>query len=407
VIRRIIHIVFFLFLLALFGLFLSYTDNRKLFLTSTPTSTDQGQHGLALLNQLISQASGKIEVIRSDYHMLNENQVSTNTQNNLLFLSLPTAIPANPQELASLTTWVANGNHVVAMLALDNAPHWLNKQNRHTIDAFLAAFKLQLTRLDTGHDAETQTTAPAHLISQLKHPVTKGVKQVKSNVLKQDHVWQLRGESAAHSALILLREPSSLSPVAWLTSFGKGNLFLFTQSGLFSNANITNPDNLLLANNIIDYALGQSASIYFDDVHHIVSITNHSPSPYTQPAWVLLVGTLIYALLLYLLNNVERRGTKSRPTLTQFISNNAAQLSRTFPKSEAAVRYANLFFNDARTRLDLPANNQPIWEDLQRQKVHKRLLRKACKTYQLALMSKRINLNKFIHRLDKLRSQLK
>lgn len=406
-IRRLIHSVFFLFLLALFGLFLSFTDNRKLFLTSTPTSTDQGQHGLAQLSRVITQAGGKIEVIRSDYHMLNEHQASTNTRNNLLFLSLPAAIPANPQELASLANWVADGNHIVAMLALDDAPHWLNKQNRYTIDAFLKAFQLQLTRLDTGHEAETQTSAPAHLRSKLKHPVTNGVMQVKSNVLRQNHVWQLRGESAAHSALILLREPNSLSPVAWLTSYGKGNLFLFTQSGLFSNANITNPDNLLLANNIIDYTLGKSASIYFDNVHHIVSVANYSPSPYTHPVWLLLVGIAIYALLLYLLNSVERRGTKNRPTLIQFVSNNAAQLSRTLSRSEAGIRYANLFFNAARSRLDLPANNQPVWEDLEQQKVNKRLLRKARKTYQLAIMAKRINLNKFIHRLDKLRSQLK
>lgn len=402
-----LHLFIYVFICVIFVSFLSFVDNRKLFLTSTPTSDNQGQHGLSILNKLITNAGGKTKIIHTDYQMLHTGNGLNTTENNILFLSLPAAIPANQQELDALVSWVAKGNHIVAMLALDDAPHWLNKQNRFSVDAFLSAFDLQLTRLDTGIKTEEASTKQPYLITQLLHPVTNHIKQVKTGVVNQDHVWQLRSTSIPQSSLILLREKSSLSPVAWLSLFGKGKLYIFTHSDLFANANIESADNMQLAKNIIDYSLGKSASIYFDDVHHIASVTTQSSQPISHPLLLLLVGLLVYMLLLYMLNPSHKQGQKNNLSLNQFVQNKGSQLSRSLNRTEAAIKYATLFFNRARSRLDLPENSQPVWEELKQQKLNKRLLRKAQKTYQNALAVKRINLKKFIHRLEKLRSQLK
>ena len=406
-IHRILQIGFFSFVFVIFVFFLSSVDNSKLFLTSAPTSDNKGLHGLARLYKLITNAGGKTMIIHSDYRMLRTEQETNNSTDNILFLSLPAAIPANQQELDTLVSWVAKGNHIVAMLALDDAPHWSNKQNRFTIDAFLAAFDLQLTRLDTGVATEEASNKQPYLITQLLHPVTNRIKRVKTGVTSQDHVWQLSGISTPHSSLILLREEASLSPVAWLSLFGKGKVYIFTHSDLFANANIETPDNMQLAKNIIDYSLGKTANIYFDDVHHIASVSTNSIQPSLHLQLLLLAGLLVYMLLYHILNRRLKQGSINNSSLNLFVRHNGLQLSRSLGRTEAAIRYATIFFNRARNRLDLPANSQPLWDELKQQKLNKRLLRKSQKTYQNALSLKRINLNKFIRRLEKLRSQLK
>ena len=164
---------------------------------------------------------------------------------------------------------------------------------------------------------------------------------------------------------------------------------------------------MLLAQNIIDYSLGKAANIFFDDVHHIASVTTNSTQPSFYPQLFLLAGLLVYTLLYYLLNRRHKQGQTNNSSLNQFVRDKSFLLSRSLGRSEAAIRYASIFFNRARSRLDLPVNSQPVWDDLKQQKLNKRLLRKSQKAYQNALSLKRINLNKFIRQLEKLRSQLK
>ena len=401
-IPRLVHIVFFVFFLGVFVSLLSHVDNRKLFLTSTPTSEDQGQHGLSNLNWLITNAGLKTSVIRSNYQTLDDH-----AENNILFLSLPAAIPASRAELESLARWVSRGNHIVASLALDDAPHWMNKQNRFSIETFLSTFDLQLTRLDTGKEDTTESTKQPYLVTQLLHPVTRHIKRIKTSETSQGHVWQLRGVATPRSSLILLREASSLSPVAWLSLFGKGKLYIFTHSDLFANANIGTSDNMQLAKNIIDYSLGTPASIYFDDSHHVTSVNTHGMGPFFHPQLLMLAGILIYILLIFILNRSQQQTQSTRLSLNQLIHDRGKQLSRSLSRSDAAIRYADFFFKHVRRRLDLPPNKQPVWAELSRQKLNKRHLARSQQAYQNATSDKKINLHRFIRRLEKLRSQLK
>ena len=408
---RILTGLFYSFLTVMLFWFLGYTDNRHLFLSSNPTSNDQGQHGFSQLREHIEQEGVNTKDIDSSYSLTLGEQSAVNNHNNLLFLSLPTTVPASQQELRKLADWVAKGNHLVAMLALDDQPHWLNKQNKFTIDSFLTTFELQLTRLDTGTPGEEDPATPSTLFSQLSHPVTYKVRQVQSGVVTQNHVWQLRGDSTPKSALILLREKQTLSPVAWLSLFGKGKIYVMTHSDLFSNANIGQTDNLQLAKNIINFSLGGSqanpSTVYFDDIHHATNMMPPLSNPIVHPFLILIIGMLSYGLLVFIVQNFPEKRKEKRIALTQWISNDGIQLGKMNSDNEIALGYAGHIFNHVRAKLNLPENFQPVWDNIRKQNVNTRVLQRVEKYYQRALQSKKINLDRFVLQLEKLRNQLK
>lgn len=405
---RFVSGLFLTFLFVMLIWLLSYVDNRSLFLTSNPTSHDTGPLGLSQLRQRISKEGIQTASIDSRYQALHGGK---ETDNNLLILTLPAAIPARQEELESLAAWVAAGNHLLIMLALDDQPHWLNKQNKFSIDHFLSVLNLQLIQLGDGATVEDKPTKPSLMFSQLTHPVTRHIQEIQGSVVTQMHVWQLRGLAIPQSTLIMLREKQTLSPVAWLSLFGKGKVYVFTHSDLFANANIDKADNRMLLKNLLDYSLGDSANkspvIYFDDIHHAGSFIPRSVHPLLHPFFILLFGMLCYRLVIYVIQRMRQQKTRNRDTLEQWICKLGITRARTDSSNEAALSYARYFFNSVRARLALPENSQPAWDSLKKQNVNSRLLHKAEQLYQQALLTKRINLDKFVDHLEKLRKQIK
>lgn len=396
---RLLNLLFLLFLAVMFVWLLTYVDIRQLLLTSQPTSDDKGQHGLHKLKDWIGKAGYTSTSLTTGYQTLQQN-----TNQHILFVTLPAALPASQQELEYLQTWVATGNTVVLMLALDDKPHWHNQQNRFTIENYLTSFRLSLVQLDKPQTTDKQDIQQGVLITQLPSRLTEQVKRVESHSNQQSHTWQLMGNESVNSALILLRDQTSLSPVAWLSVYGKGRLFIFTHSNLFSNGQIAKADNLALMKNILHFSVPGKAIIYFDDVHHIITPARNSTATLMHPLLLLAAGMLVYSLLSVLLRRVEHHKAKLPVALQKFVRDISIHDARTLSDSEVALKYTAHFFDAKRAGYGLAMNGQPVWDILKSKNKNIRLVTGVERTYQRALAGKRFNLHKFIDRLEKLRN---
>lgn len=395
---RLLNISFLIFLVIILAWLLTYVDNRQILLTSQPISSDKGQNGLHKFRSWIDKAGYESASLTTSYQTLQQDD-----NRHLLFATLPAALPTSQQELEYLQTWVASGNTLVLMLALDDKPHWHNQQNRFTVENYLNSFRLSLIQLDTPQTADKEETKQGVLIAQLPSRLTYQVKRVESNSDQQSHTWQLLGKESVNSALILLRDQTSLSPAAWLSQYGKGQIFIFTHSNLFSNGQIAKADNLTLAKNILRHSLPGKAIIYFDDVHHIITPTRNSANVLMHPLLLLAGGVLVYSLLIRLLRRVETNKAKTAMSLQKFIRDTSIHDAHTLSDREVAVKYAAHFFNAIRATYGLTMNSQPTWDILKSRNKHTRLVTKAERTYQRVLAAKKFNLHKFIDRLEKLR----
>lgn len=396
---RLLNLLFLLLLAVIFVWLLTYIDTRQILLTSQPTSYDKGQSGLHKLKDWIDKTGYESTSLTTSYQTL-----PYNTSQHILFVTLPATLPASQQELEHLQAWVATGNTLILMLALDDKPHWHNQQNRFTIENYLNSFRLSLVQLDKPQTTDKQDIQQGVLITQIPSRLTDKVKRVESNSNQQSHTWQLLGKESENSALILLRDQTSLSPVAWLSGYGKGHLFIFTHSNLFSNGQIAKADNLTFIKNMLNFSLPGKAIIYFDDVHHIMTPARNNADTLMHPLLLLAAGMLVYSLLSWLLRREQNNTGKLPVTLQRFVRDISIHDARTLSDSEVALKYTAHFFNAKRARYGLAMNSQPIWDILKSKNKNIRLVNKVERTYQRALAGKKFNLHKFIDRLEKLRN---
>jgi hypothetical protein len=246
-----------------------------------------------------------------DFHgrfgQLADRSISARGTGNLLITTLPFAVVLHPEEFAALDKWVADGNTVLVMAALDDTPLWSAVSDNFVPDLQkLTAIKftakqqpdknpvararqgLRAVLTPAGREIELR---PAGRISLLR-----GVDHLATLSPLPSTQWQAQAQDPA-PVLELARRVDSADPVLWLKASGKGVVIVSAYASLFSNGVIGKADNAHLLSNIIAWSLQPGGRVIIDDGHQGALDEYDAAKFYSDPR---LHRTLLWIVALWL-----------------------------------------------------------------------------------------------------------
>ncbi len=196
---------------------------------------------------------------------------------NLLIITLPFAVDPHPEELALLDSWIARGNILLVLAALDDTPLW---------SAITDNFVPQLQRLSRieftakpQSDPKIRAQPGAVLRAMLTPagreielrpsghiPLLEGVNHLATRSPLPSTQWQVRAMDET-PVLELARRADTADQVLWLKPSGKGALIVSAYASVFNNTVIGKSDNAHLMSNHIAWSLQPGGRVLFDDGH--------------------------------------------------------------------------------------------------------------------------------------------
>lgn len=196
---------------------------------------------------------------------------------NLLIVTLPFAVAPHPEELEALQSWIARGNTLLVLAALDDTPMWSIQSDN------LLPEVQKLTRLGFGIVRQPQTSLLAQAKAEVSAAVTAAGRTTElhtsGHIAFLDGISHLATLSALPSTqwqakaldespvLELARRADSSDSVLWLKPSGHGAMVISAYASLFNNDVIGKSDNARLLSNAIAWSLKPGGQVIFDDAH--------------------------------------------------------------------------------------------------------------------------------------------
>jgi hypothetical protein len=241
------------------------------------------------------------------FEQLSDRSSSAQATGNLLITTLPFDVVLHPEESAALDRWVAAGNTVLVLAALDDTPLWsavsdnfvpdlqkltalkfTAKQAPNQDAASRARQGLRAVLTPAGREIELQPSGRISLLRGVNHLAT--LSPLPSTQ------WQAQAQDSA-PVLELARRVDSADPVLWLKASGNGAIIVSAYASLFSNGVIGKADNAQLLSNIIAWSLQPGGRVIIDDAHQGALDEYDAAKFYTDPR---LHRTLLWLVALWL-----------------------------------------------------------------------------------------------------------
>jgi uncharacterized protein DUF4350 len=380
----------------------------------SPLSTDGRPDGYLALWQWLGEEHIARLSLRLQYDHL--DGLLARPAGNVMLATMPQRIATRAAELNALENWVAYGNTLVIMAALDDVPGW----------AVAASDPLMIERLGrlTGLHLKTASSAKSKLPSltagglQIRprgeFPLLKGVRRVSAQAyLSRD--WRAR---IAHGRLPLelAARRDNNDPVIWLERRGAGQIILCAVATPFSNAGVLRDDNAILLANMIAWSRGPGGAVVFDDAHQGLTAYYDAKAFFDDPRLHATLGWIVLLWLAFVLGSQPLRARRPawRPLdETAYIEAGARYLAAVVRPPEAAQRLIEDFLEWLRARLRLDTGysadaQHAVWQWLEGQPAISTAGRRelqAC--YASACAGERVDLTRLQNLLAQLRENLK
>jgi Domain of unknown function (DUF4350) len=350
-----------------------------------PLSTETRAHGYQVLWRWLK--AGKIP--EKALHQPYSDLAKSPSRGDVLIVSMPPRVPPRREELADLDEWVARGNTLLVMAALDDTPPWCLAAD----PGFLKSLG-RMTRLDfdakperadkgAGRAAKPeqgakrvlralqQVVEPKRTVFRARgsEPLFDGVRSVVA--LSEFPASHWNGTAIDQSAVLEIAErlptpdATSAEPVAWLRRQGNGQILLIGFASIFENALIGEQDNARLFANIIAWSRDPKGSVIFDDDHqgaveyYDAKAFFHDPRLHRTLLWIIVLW------FLFVLGWQRLRPAAAEWSLidiTHFIGATGEFFASALTPAAAGARLFENFFNALRRSLGLPEDGRPVWE---------------------------------------------
>ena len=367
-----------------------------------PVSSEHRPDGYLALWQWLREARIAETSLRYRYDRL--PALVTQATGNLLLATLPQQVPARPLELSDLDRWVARGNTLLVVAALDDTPLWSARAD----PAFLRRIE-RMTGLELR--ARKGGTVDVHRLEIEpigRHALLAGVDRVVALSPLPAGRWDLSASNRT-LALALAKRVDDGDPVLWLERRGAGQIILCAVGSAFSNAGLALGDNARLLTNIIGWSLGPGGAVIFDDAHQGQTAFYDAEAFFADPRLHRTVGWVVLLWLIFVLGPLPLRPIQahSRPLdEAAYVEASARYLAAVVPQQDAARRLIECFIETLRERLDL-VDDRSAWRWLDAQvraaPVRRRELRAR---YARALAGERVDLTETQNLITELKRTL-
>jgi hypothetical protein len=336
---------------------------------SEPLSTDSGPDGeLAMWRWLNSQGI-PVSSLRLRYDQL--ASAVNGATGNVLLTVMPHQLPLRNDEWSPLTKWIASGNTLLVLAALDDTPRWslgrgpgfILELQRLTRVAFSVTPE-NPARNDAGDLRQMLKSPDIRLEPRGAHALLADVRSVHASSDLAASRWQ--GTPQGHDMPFeLMQRADDDAPAMWLAHHGAGQMIVLMVASAFSNREIDQADNARLLANVIAWSRAPQGRVIFDDAHQGSTDYYDARAFFADPRLHRTLWWLVALWLAFVLGPLPLRSAFSswRPVdETLLIEASGRFYSNAVTRVDAARRLLENFFNRLRRRLNLPENGAPLWE---------------------------------------------
>ena len=382
---------------------------------SKPLSTDSGVDGYQLAWRWLSQEHIPVASLRERYDRITDVTLSPAAFGNVLIVTLPSELPFRAAEWEPLERWIAAGNTLLVLAAMDDTPRWaLGRDPRKALQRISGLrFETDGARRD---ELQTQQLRdwlqprPISFAPQGQHPLLRGVGSLYAISELPTENW-LAHPLDLTLALGIARRPDLDQSVLWLKGMGRGQIIVSAFATPFSNRAITQADNALLFSNIIAWTRAPAGAVIFDDAHQGL-VSFYDPAHFFADPRLHL--TLLWILILWLVFVLGPRPLRGAldpwhaVDETALLEASARFYSVAVDPADARRSLFENFFNGLRRRIGLSPNGQPVWDWLSLQAAITTAQRSELQDlYARVCAQERVSLPRLHNFLIRLQGQLK
>ncbi|HEX4269687.1 MAG TPA: DUF4350 domain-containing protein [Steroidobacteraceae bacterium] len=398
-------------LAAFYALFFPKPQTRPV-VAALPLSTDKDPAGYwALWHWLGEESIAKVS-LRVQYGHL--SGLLKQPTGNLLLVTMPQRVATDEVELTALDRWVAQGNTVLIVAALEDDPAWAIG----TLDPLMTDRLQRLTGLRfTAHTGakflQTLSVGKLDVRPRGNFPLLGNIRHI-TTLTYLARSWRV-GTADERLPLELASRSDNGDPVMWLERQGAGQIILCAVASPFSNAGVLHDDNAALLGNIIAWSRGPGGAVVFDDAHQGLTAYYDARAFFADPRLHGTLGWIVLIWLAFVLGpqplRVRRREWQPLDE-TVYVEASARYLAAVVRPGAAAQRLIEDFLDWLRGRLRLEPGEPDhaagaIWQWLETQAAvpaAARLELQAC--YASACAGERPDLTRLQNLLAQLRRTL-
>jgi Domain of unknown function (DUF4350) len=346
-----------------------------------PLSTTAGDHGYQALWRWLRAEQIPVEVLHGPFDQL---ESPARGRGNVLIVTLPPRLPIRKVEMPDLDAWVARGNTLLVMAALDDTPTWSLGADPSFLKSLSRMTGLEFEVIPEPSDARGARRQPQgkRLIETLqalepqrvvltargRQPLFGGVRSVLAISEYPASHWRAVAKDGSAILQIAQRPRSANSseeePAVWLRSRGDGQIIVAGFASIFSNALIGEHDNARLFANILAWSRSPSGHVIFDDGHQGAVDYYDAKAFFADSRLHRTILWMIFLWLLFVLGWQRLRPAADawNPLdVTAFISATGDFFASTLTPATAGARLFENFFDTVRRRLGLGEGIQPVW----------------------------------------------
>jgi hypothetical protein len=340
---------------------------------SRPTTTDRGIYGLQGLKTWLDQNHIPAISMRRRYSSLQLDTRLVDT-GNLIIISIPQITTPSRIELDALADWIAQGNFILLLSAVNDRPEW-SFQGDLDLASLPETLGLDFTSETEERSADEQKTpkeplsiniydASSVLLGEDRqalsvkpaffHPAMQGVGSIATfrSLLYDAADTAVTGVSHDRQLLPLLLRENRPEVVLWEFRAGGGGGWISSHPDLFGNVTLGLADNARLFSNLLAAELGEDGYVIFDDMHFGISDLYDPDNFFSDPR---LHNTLLFLGLFWLVyligysNRLAPPNEKQQPPrASDFVKAMAGFFARRLTTSATGRGILDHFYADVR-----------------------------------------------------------
>lgn len=370
-------------LLAFYVLFFQKTPQTPI---TRPQSTETGRNGYAAIASWLEDGGVPVATLRRRFESLSGPDASYAPRGNLLITTMPHLIPARANEVEALHAWIAHGNTLLVLAALDDTPEW-TVPSASFLQQLAAVTGLTFTA--AGAEAEGSAAGPENTRARPpepfgpppvaagseivlrptgEHPLLAGVESLHAVSDAPSALWIERPAGADPLVVRLAAERETGLDALWERAEGSGRIIVCASGSLLTNHVVARSDAGVFLGNLVRYELAPGGTVIFDDMHQGLSVL-YDPAAFFRDSR--LHATLLFlgaAWLAYVLGSSNRLGApavpETAPRQRDFLEAVGGFMARRLDRRDAGLLMFEEWFDEIRKRRGLPRRGGPPWESL-------------------------------------------
>lgn len=379
---------------------------------SEPLSTDAGENGYLAAWRWLSAQQVPLVSLQDRYTSLRQPEVAPSASGNLLIMTLPQRLPLQAAEVQALESWLADGNTLLILAALDDTPQWTFEANPNPRPALDRISHMTFSTDEKSSPPLSQWLRARTMesVPQGQHVLTQGVQTLYAISDLPASRWRAYNSDGMLS-LRLAHLSDANHGALWLKSAGGGQLIVSAFASLLSNRALDHADNARLLSNIVAWTRSGAGRVIFDDAHQGL-VRFYDPGRFfADPR---LHYTLLWLLLLWLLFVLGPQRLRPadddwrRVDETALLEASGRFYTRAVDPLDAQRTLLANFFDTLRRRIGLPQSGEPVWDWLDAQSALSRAQRAELQQlYARTCAGERVPLPRLHNLLSGLQEQLK